>query len=90
MNLPENVAKEGDGSFHRPDLGEPKMSAEGLYEYKPLPSKTHVRLLIISPGTGDNALRGSIGMTDLETLALDLLKRYPIPGDPGDEISLSG
>ena len=77
------MAKEGDGSFHRPDMGEPKLSAEGLYEYKALPSKTHIRLLIISPGTGDDALQGSIGMVDLETLALDLFEAISYTWGPG-------
>lgn len=36
------------------------------YKYESLPSKTHIRLLIINPGTGEDALSGSIKAVDLD------------------------
>lgn len=40
-------------------------SVYGSYKYEPLPSKNHIRLLVINSGTGEDVLSGSMIMGDL-------------------------
>lgn len=41
-------------------------SLHGSYKYEPLPGKTHIRLLIINPGAGEDVLSGSMITVDLD------------------------
>lgn len=50
---------------------DPKVSLNESYKYEPLLCKTHIRLLILNPGTGEDILVGSIKMVDLDDPELD-------------------
>lgn len=50
---------------------DPKASLNDSYKYEPLLGETHIRLLILNPGTGEDLLVGSIKMVDLDDPELD-------------------
>lgn len=58
-------------SLYGPVMVETSVSLNGPYEYEPLPSKTHTRLLILTHGTGEDILVGSIKTVDLDASELD-------------------
>lgn len=50
---------------------DPKASLNDSYKYEPLLRETHIRLLILNPGTGEDILVGSIKVVDLDDPMLD-------------------
>lgn len=47
------------------------VAVHGPYNYEPLPNKTHIRLLIVNPGTGEDDLSGSMKTVDLDAAGMD-------------------
>ncbi|KAJ0115139.1 hypothetical protein J7T55_001548 [Diaporthe amygdali] len=69
--LTARMPQAAEMSLYGPEMVETSISLNGLYEYEPLPSKTHTRLLILSHGTGEDILIGNIKTVDLDASDLD-------------------
>lgn len=67
----ERMSQEVDLPFCRPPMGDPKVCFNDQYRYEPLLRKSHIRLLILNPGMGEDILVGSIKTVDLNASDLD-------------------
>lgn len=65
------MSQEADTSCCGPPMVDPKVPLDDLYKYEPLMLETHIRLLILNSGTGEDLLAGSIKMVDLDDPELD-------------------
>lgn len=65
------MSQEADTSCYGSLIVDPRVCLNDTYKYEPLLRKTHIRLLLLNPGAGEDVLVGSIKMVDLDDPELD-------------------